>query len=174
MVGPVEGELHSPGVGAVECSGTGRCENLIRAALGGLTSVGSVGARRGPIETLRRRRFWRVIAGGCEACERRWGSDPSSRPSLRCPREVNPKGGAGWRRSKPPMRFPALPRGKDPETGARCSEPSLRWRKQRRAKRYVGSSQPKRCETFREVKPPKGESHECRRCETKPARDSRE
>jgi hypothetical protein len=32
----------------------------------------------------------------------------------------------------------------------------------------------KGCEVFREVKPPKGESHERRRCETKPARDSRE
>jgi hypothetical protein len=83
-------------------------------------------------------------------------------------------GGASDRRPKSPCGRQALSEGANPATEVRQAGLTLRRQKYCRAQRYVGSSQLKDCEILREGKPPKGESHERRRCETKPARDSRE
>jgi hypothetical protein len=84
-------------------------------------------------------------------------------------------GGAGGRRLKNPYGCKALPGGVDPETEARQAGLALfSGRKQCRANGMWVPSSRKAAETFWKGKPPKGESHERRRCETKPARDSRE
>jgi hypothetical protein len=174
MSGPAKGEDNSPGIGWLEWSGTGGCENPRRVASAGLHSgAASGGARRRLTETLRRRWIWRAIAGPAK----RVRGDPEksgSRSSPQNPRGAKPKEGAGDRRLKTPFGRKALSGGMAPEIEA-C-QAGLTLRRQRNCQangRWVRLGR-KVLESSRKGKPSKGESQERRRCETEPARDSRE
>jgi hypothetical protein len=90
------------------------------------------------------------------------------------PRGAKPKGGAGGCRLKMPCGRQAVLAGVDLETEARRAGLPLRAAEIPLSQRYAGFSRLKGRGSLRDRKPPKGESHERRRCETKPARDSRE
>jgi len=89
------------------------------------------------------------------------------------PRGEKPKGGAGGCRPKTPCSRQALLAGVNLETEALRTGLTLRAADLPLSQRYAGFSRPKGRGSLRERQPPKGESHERRRCETKPARDSR-
>jgi len=97
-----------------------------------------------------------------------------SRPSLACPREAKPMGGAGDRRLKNPCGHKALLGGAIPETEACRAGLTLRRRRNCQANGRWALPGRKIADAFRKGKPSKGESQERCRCETKPARDSRE
>jgi len=130
-------------------------------------------AKREPIETLRRRRVRRAIARICEACERR-PEEIQAKAFAARPREANPMGGASSGRAKTPCGCKALSGGMNPATEVRRAGLALRRQKHCRTNGTWVRFQLKGCKTSREVKPPKGESQERCRCETKPARDPRE
>jgi hypothetical protein len=90
------------------------------------------------------------------------------------PRGAKPKGGAGGCRAKPPYGRKAILAGVDPETEACRAGLTLRRRQYRYANGTWVLRGRKAGDTCGEREPPKGESQERRRCETKPARDSRE
>jgi len=90
------------------------------------------------------------------------------------PRGAKPKGGASGSRPKTPCGRKAIPSGVNLETEARRAGLTLRAAELPLSQRYAGFSRLKGRGSLRERKPPKGESHERRRCETEPARDSRE
>jgi hypothetical protein len=83
-------------------------------------------------------------------------------------------GGASGRRLKNLCGRQALSEDMNPATEARQAGLAPWRQKQCRANGKWVPSRRKLGEILREGKPPKGESQERRRCETEPARDSRE
>jgi hypothetical protein len=90
------------------------------------------------------------------------------------PRGAKPMGGASDRRLKNLCGRQALSEGLNPVTEALQAGLTPRRQKYCRANGKRVPLSRKAAEILREVKPPKGESHERRRRETKPAGDSRE
>jgi len=175
MTGSTQGEANSPDVRLLECSGPGRCGNPRRvASAGACFGAWPGGARRWPIETLRHRRAWRVIARLREVRERRRGEVRAKVVAVmtlegRNPREAPVIVGLNPRRSQGTLgRYEPRNRGLSGRLDASVSGVA--------GGLTVGGFFPveRAAETSREVKPSKGESQERRRCETKPARDSRE
>jgi hypothetical protein len=77
MHGPMRGEANSPGEGRLEWAGTGRCKNLIRAALAGTHSGGRSGeVRRGSRETLWRQRIGASDRSGLPSAREEAGRSP--------------------------------------------------------------------------------------------------
>jgi len=175
MTGSAQGEANSPDVCPLSCSGSGRCGNPIRVAPAGVHfGALSGGVRRRLIETLRHRRARRVIAAFREVRERRSGEVRAKAVAVmtlegRNPREAPVIDGLNPRWSQGTSgRYGPRNRGLSgrPYASASGVADRLTIRGFFLVERAV--------ETFREVKPSKGESQERRRCETKPARDSRE
>jgi hypothetical protein len=175
MCGPVRGEADSPVGGTLECAGLCRCENPIRVTPCGRRASArrSDGDRRRPIDTLGRRLRWRAIAGAAKRV--RGGREKSwPRSSREYPRRAKPKGGSSVWRANPSL-------GARDFRKAATQEP----RPLGPVRRFGGGSTAGRngkwvrsggnaSGTFREEKPPKGESQERCRYETRPARDRRE
>jgi hypothetical protein len=90
------------------------------------------------------------------------------------PRGAKPMGGASGRRLKNLCGRQALSEVMNPVTEVRRAGLAFRRQKYCRANGKWVPPRRKLGEILREGKPPKGESHERCRCETKPARDSRE
>jgi len=175
MTGSTRGEANSPDVRPLECSGPGRCVNPIRVALAGVCfGMPSGGVRRWPIDTLRHRRAWRVIAGSREVRERRSGEVRAEVFAVmtlegRSPREAPVIDGLNPRWSQGTSgRYGPRNRG----SSGRLDASAFGVAGGLTIRGFVPVETA--VEAFREVKPSKGESHERRRCETKPARDSRE
>jgi hypothetical protein len=116
--------------------------------------------------------LWRL---GCQARERRSREHPGQGLRRTYPRRAKPKGASSRRRVNRSLRVKGLPEGQKPRSRGLPGRPSASAVGETGGKTACGSGcGGNAAATFRQEKAPKGESHERRRRETKPARARRE
>jgi len=170
----VRGEANSPGVRRTLRFWIGQVQELHKGCPGRPALRCSVGRGEAKADRDSETPVNSSHARVHEACERMPG-EVRVKAFVAGPRGAKPMGGAGGRRTKPPGDCRALPGGKNPGTEVCQAGLTRTRRKYCQTRRYAGSAHVERREAPPgRDKPPKGESQERCRCETEPARDSRE